>query len=151
MKQLLSIGILLFYTTMYCTAQDIDAPPPPSPPTAEEGAYSLSLDSAICAAPDQFPLFEGGDEALNQFIRQSMRYPTYSKEMGYQGKVYVSLIVEKDGQVSHLEIVRGIKGATDLEQEALRLARLIQFKEPAKRAGQPVRYKMVLPMYFLLK
>jgi TonB family protein len=97
---------------------------------------------------DEHPEFPGGFNSMMQFIRQNLRYPLSARQQGIEGTVYVAFIVEKDGRVSNVSIVRGI--SADADAEAARVVQQSPPWVPGKLNHQPVRVKFVLPIKFSL-
>lgn len=96
----------------------------------------------------QMPEYPGGPEALINFIRQNINYPEIAKRAGIEGKVMVRIIVEKDGSVNEINVIKGIGGGCD--QEAVRVCKLIGKWDPGKQDGKNVRVAMVIPIQFKL-
>jgi hypothetical protein len=88
-------------------------------------------------------------EGLSKFVTDRIIYPKYAKENGYQGSLYVQLIVEKNGVVSSHKILRGIGGGT--EEEALRIAKQITNLKPGMRNGALARVQLRFKIYFVLR
>ncbi|MFB6316942.1 energy transducer TonB [Saccharicrinis sp. FJH54] len=95
------------------------------------------------------PKFPGGEKALYEFLRKNIKYPEIAKEIGIQGRVFVAFIIEKDGSVSHVKIVR--EKDRSLDEEALRIVHLMPNWVPGMQNGQKVRVRMTLPVNFVLK
>jgi len=106
-------------------------------------------DTDIIVVPPVMPQFPGGDEALAEFIKSNIHYPEQDREVGLHGIVYVSFVVEKTGQVTHVSLKRGIGGQCD--GEAVRVVKAMPTWIPGKNSlGRPVRVKLTLPVRFLL-
>ena len=106
-------------------------------------------DNEIVPVPPVMPQFPGGDAALIEYMRNNTHYPIQDREIGLQGKVYVSFVVEKNGEVSQVKIERGIGGQCD--GEALRVVKNMPSWIPGKNGlGRPVRVKLTLPVNFVL-
>jgi len=88
-------------------------------------------------------------EKLYAFLSQNIKYPQQAKELGIQGKVFVSFVVEKDGSVGQVQILRGIGGGCD--EEAERVIKKLPPFTPGKQRGRPVRVQYRLPIAFTLK
>jgi len=101
--------------------------------------------------PAEAPEFEGGLKALGDFIRNNTIYPELAKEMGLEGKVYVTFIVNEKGEVVDTKILKGIGGGCN--EEANRVVnKLPKFKKPGRNEmGKPVKTIMNLPIVFKLK
>ncbi|MDR1698269.1 MAG: energy transducer TonB [Prevotellaceae bacterium] len=94
---------------------------------------------------EEMPLFNG---VMRDFITQNIKYPTSAKQDLVQGTVVVSFVVEKDASISNYEIINSVR--EDLDNEALRVAKLFTFKKSAFQNGKPVRVKMNVPIRFKL-
>ena len=119
---------------------------PPEPPPVAEQAPKIVEDAIDY--PDVEAEFPGGQEAMHAFIVENLQYPDVSLEMKEQGVVYVSFIVEKDGSLSDIVVVRGV--SADLDREARRVVRLMPKWTPAELKGKPVRSRYQLPLKFKL-
>lgn len=97
---------------------------------------------------EQEPEFPGGESAMFQFIQKNVQYPMVAREQGIQGRVFVSFIVDKDGSISNVEIVKGVHAS--LDQEAMRVVKKMPKWSPGKSNGKPVKVKMRLPITFTL-
>jgi protein TonB len=90
------------------------------------------------------------DKALRKFIRDNIQYPEQAAKKRLKGAVLVQFIVEKNGQISNLKVIRDIGGGCG--NEALRVLRMIQENnmvwEPGYREGEPVRVRYTLPVKF---
>ena len=95
------------------------------------------------------PEFNGGTAAMMKYITQNIKYPKLAAETGISGRVFVGFIVEKDGSLSNIELLRSIGGGCD--EEALRVVRSMPLWNPGMQRGMPVRVKLTLPVKFTLK
>jgi len=95
---------------------------------------------------DEMPSFPGGKEGLKKYIEDHLVYPKRLKKEGVGGKVYVSAIIEKDGEVTHETAYQGIN--KKLEYEALKLVQGMPNWIPGKNKGKVVRVKVVIPVEF---
>ncbi len=94
------------------------------------------------------PKYPGGEPARLKFFADNLKYPKQAKENGIQGKVYVSFVVEPDGSVTNIKILRGIGGGCD--EEAIRVVKLMPKWEPGTQRGKNVRVQFNLPIKFSL-
>ena len=94
------------------------------------------------------PMFPGGMEAWNSYLFKNLKYPTQARRMGIEGTVYVVFVVNTDGTVQDVELLRGIGGGCD--EEALRVVKGAPKWSPGKQRGRPVRVRMRLPIKFKL-
>jgi protein TonB len=94
------------------------------------------------------PIFPGGESALTKFLRENINYPKEAIKNKISGTVYVQFIIEKDGSISDIQVVRGIGGGCD--EEAVRVIKLLPKWIPAKQNGVEVRAYYILPIQFSL-
>ena len=97
---------------------------------------------------ESMPAFPGGVEKLIEYLHNNIKYPTQAKEIGIQGKVFVSFVIEKDGSVSDIILLRGIGGGCD--EEAIRVIKNMPKWMPGKQRNIPVRVRFTLPVSFRL-
>lgn len=91
---------------------------------------------------------KGGLEAFYKYIGDKMRYPAAARRMGIEGKVFVEFVINKDGSISDVRIVKGIGAGCD--EEAIRVLQGAPFWSPGKQRGKPVKQRMVIPIVFKL-
>ena len=103
-------------------------------------------DNQIHFLVQEMPVFPGN---LNTWIYNNIRYPETAKEKKLEGKVYVRFIIEKDGSVSNVKIIRGVSPELDNEAKAV-IASMPKW-EPGKQEGSPVRVSYTVPVYFALR
>lgn len=103
----------------------------------------------IFTVVEEQPGFPGGDEARIQFLHENIKYPQLAKESGIQGTVYVNFVVEPDGSVSNVTVLRGIGGGCD--EEAVRVVKAMPKWAPGKQRGRPVRVSFNMPIKFTLQ
>jgi protein TonB len=97
---------------------------------------------------EEYPEFPGGEKALYEYIKNNIRYPEVARTSGITGTVYVQFVVEKDGSISDVKVLRGIGGGCD--EEAVRVVKSMPKWKPGKQRGQPVRVYYTLPIDFKL-
>lgn len=98
---------------------------------------------------ESMPQFPGGDVALMKYLGENINYPKAARESGIQGRVFVSFVVEKDGKVTNIIILRGIGGGCD--EEAIKVVQEMPEWIPGKQRGMPVRVQFNLPINFTLR
>ena len=98
---------------------------------------------------DEMPEFPGGDKELYQFIADNVKYPAEAKEKGIKGRVFVNFIVEPDGSVSDIKVLRGIGGGCD--EEAVRVVESMPKFKPGIQNGEAVRVSYTVPVIFRLE
>jgi TonB family protein len=102
----------------------------------------------IFTVVEKMPEFPGGGYAFYNFLADSIQYPQLAIENKIQGKVYVQFVVEEDGSITNIKVLRGIGGGCD--EEALRVIKLMPNWIPGKQNGKPVRVLYNLPIKFIL-
>lgn len=98
---------------------------------------------------EQMPSFPGGDVALMQYLSKNIKYPPVAEEMGIQGRVICTFVVERDGSVSDIRIARSVDPS--LDKEAIRVVSGMPKWIPGRQNGQMVRVKYTLPVTFRLQ
>ncbi|EIM78503.1 TonB family protein [Nitritalea halalkaliphila LW7] len=94
------------------------------------------------------PMPPGGMEGWMKYLNSNLKYPTQARRMGIEGTVYVVFVVNTDGSIQDVELLRGIGGGCD--EEAVRVVSNAPKWEPGKQRGRPVRVRMRLPIKFKL-
>jgi protein TonB len=94
------------------------------------------------------PTFPGGEAAMMTWIQENISYPQLAVEMGEQGIVYVQFVVNKDGSIEKVKIMRGVSDA--LDGEAKRVVKKMPRWTPGEQAGKKVRVRYTLPIHFRL-
>jgi len=92
--------------------------------------------------------FDGGFEAMAKFIAKNMKYPAQARRMGVEGSVFVSFVVDKEGNISDPQVLKGI--SADCDKEAIRVVKAMPPWKPGKQNGKPVKSRFVLPIKFRL-
>ncbi|MBO4803072.1 MAG: energy transducer TonB [Muribaculaceae bacterium] len=103
----------------------------------------------IYTEPDQMPQFPGGLDGLMEYLSSNIIYPPVAAEKNIQGKVLVQFVVEKDGSVGEIKILRSVD--INLDYEAIRLCKGMPKLEPGMMDGKPVRVWYTLPINFKLE
>lgn len=98
--------------------------------------------------PEVMPEFPGGTDALMSFLTKNIRYPEDAREMGIQGKVICKFVVEPNGEVTNISILRGVHPSCD--QEAIRVLKKMPVWKPGMQYGRKVRVYYNLPIVFRL-
>ncbi|MCF7741411.1 MAG: energy transducer TonB [Candidatus Marinimicrobia bacterium] len=97
---------------------------------------------------EQQPRYPGGEKARKQYLAENIKYPEKAQEKGIEGTVYVSFIVEKDGSITNVRVLKGIGGGCN--KEAISVVKDMPKWEPGKQRGEPVRVKFQMPLRFSL-
>jgi TonB family protein len=94
------------------------------------------------------PEFPGGEMALMHYLGKNINYPHYARESGIQGTVFVNFVIEPDGSVTNVKIIKGIGGGCD--EEAIRVILNMPKWKPGYQKGEAVRVQFNLPIRFIL-
>lgn len=98
---------------------------------------------------EQMPSFPGGQSALFEFLSKNIRYPAIAEENGVQGRVIVTFVVERDGSITDVQVIKSVDPS--LDKEATRLVKSMPNWIPGKQNGSAVRVKFTLPVTFQLQ
>ena len=120
--------------------EDIAAPEPPKQVVEETKIFTVV---------EQMPLFPGGDAALMGYLRDNIHYPTVAAENGVQGRVVVGFVVERDGSITDVNVLRSVDPS--LDREAVRVVKSMPKWTPGKQNGSAVRVKYQVPVTFRLQ
>lgn len=111
------------------------------PPAVEE--------TKIFEVVEQMPSFPGGDAALMQFLSKNIKYPVVAEENGIQGRVIATFVVERDGSITDVKVVKSVDPS--LDKEAIRVLKSMPKWIPGKQNGSAVRVKYTVPVTFRLQ
>jgi protein TonB len=114
----------------------------PEPPKHEE-------ESKVFDVVEQMPSFPGGNGALLEYLATHVKYPVVAQENGVQGRVIVSFVVERDGSITDVRVVRSVDPS--LDREAARVVSSMPRWTPGKQNGSAVRVKYNVPVMFKLQ
>lgn len=106
-------------------------------------------EAEIFTVVESMPEFPGGQIAMMKYLNKNMEYPQMARESGIHGRVYVTFVVETDGRVTDIRILRGIGGGCD--EEAVRVVENMPKWTAGKQRGKPVRVQFNLPIIFTLQ
>ncbi|MBP8034009.1 MAG: TonB family protein [Bacteroidia bacterium] len=111
---------------------------------------TTSVDSGPVIVAEEMPEFEGGDAGLMRYLAQNVVYPPVAREIGKEGTVYVSFVVNEIGNVENVKVVRGIGYGCD--EEVVRVVgKMPKWKKVGKNAGHPVKVRFNVPVSFKLR
>jgi protein TonB len=140
MKKLILALFVLFQFSSFSFAQETDA--------VEE------QEEKVYTRPETMPQFPDGREAMKVYFQNNINFPQAAKENGISGKVYVNFRVGKEGEISHVKIVRGVHDL--LDKEAIRVVEQMPKWTPgntwlqSKMKKEAVAVSMNLPVSFVL-
>lgn len=131
--------------TVEAVRNDIAVNVPP-PPVEKKEEVKQVVENKVFDIAEQMPSFKGN---VNQWLASNLSYPAVAAENGVQGRVIVQFVVEKDGSVSNVQVVRSVDPA--LDREAVRVVKSMPRWNPGMNNGQPARVKYTLPVTFKLQ
>ena len=97
---------------------------------------------------EKMPQYRGGEEAMMKYVADNIKYPQEAKDKNISGRVFVSFVIEKDGSVNEVKVLRGIGGGCD--EEAVRVIKAMPKWKPGMQKGKPVRVNYQIPINFKL-
>ena len=119
-------------------------------PAQDEGQAAESVvEGKVFDVVEQMPAFPGGMEKLMSFLQNNVKYPKQAQEKGTQGRVIVQFVVNTDGSIDKPKVVKSVDAL--LDNEALRVVKMMPKWQPGKQNGEAVRVKYVLPVTFRLQ
>lgn len=130
------------------TPEGLDDKEPAPPPSVVEEAPAEKPDE-VFKVVEQQPQYPDGEAAMLKFIYDNIKYPAVARDNGVEGTVYVRFVVEKDGSITDVQVVRDIGGGCG--EEAMRVVKKFPKWNPGKQRGRPVRVQFNLPVKFKLE
>ena len=130
--------------TVEAVRNDIAVAPPPPPP-----APKPEVSNKVFDVVEEMPSFPGGQGALMSFLNSNIKYPVVAQENGVQGRVIVGFVVERDGSITDVKIMRSVDPS--LDREAQRVVKSMPKWKPGKQNGSAVRVKYTVPVVFRLQ
>lgn len=125
---------------------DLDDPTIEIAPIIEEVPEEIA--DTIHIVAEVMPSPVGGMRAFYEYVSKNVKYPSVARRMNIEGKVYMYFVIDRDGSLSDVKVLKGIGGGCD--EEALRVVEAAPKWNPGKQRGVPVRVKMTLPIIFTL-
>lgn len=110
--------------------------------------HQVIVDDPILVAVEEMPQFPGGDEELMRYIASNLKYPTVAQEMGIEGRVTLRFVVNKNGEVGSVEVVRSLDPLCD--KEASRVIKGMPRWIPGRQGGRAVSVYYTIPILFKL-
>ena len=130
--------------TVEAVRNDIAVAPPPPPP-----APKPEVSNKVFDVVEEMPSFPGGQGALMSFLSSNIKYPVVAQENGVQGRVIVGFVVERDGSITDVKVMRSVDPS--LDREAQRVVKAMPKWKPGKQNGSAVRVKYTVPVVFRLQ
>lgn len=119
-------------------------------PPVEEVKEEEEEEQVIFVVVETMPEFPGGQAALFKYLSENVKYPVIAQENGIQGRVICQFVVNKDGSIVDVEVVRS-GGDASLDKEAVRVIKSMPKWNPGKQRGKAVRVKYTVPVNFKLQ
>jgi TonB family protein len=107
-----------------------------------------SQNEEVFVVVEDMPQYPGGEEARIKFMIENIKYPEEARKKGVEGTVYVTFVIEKDGTINSIKILRGIGSGCD--EEAIRVISLMPKWKPGMQDGKTVRFQFNMPIKFSL-
>lgn len=107
-------------------------------------------DDAVYVVVETMPEFPGGQQALFKYLSENVKYPVIAQKNGIQGRVICQFVVNKDGSIVEVEVVRS-GGDPSLDKEAVRVIKSMPKWKPGQQRGKPLRVKYTVPINFKLQ
>ena len=108
-----------------------------------------TTDDKVYDVCEQMPIYEGGDAALLKYLGENLKLPEEDQERGMQGRMVVGFVVEKDGSLTNVKVLRAVDIA--LDAEVLRVVKGMPKWIPGRHNGQRVRVRHLLPIHICLQ
>lgn len=142
-KEVLEMKAAISSTTFDKGTDDISAPAAASETGSPEGTSDTPL-----TVVDQMPQFPGGEREMLRFIKNNLRYPVSAQENNIQGTVLINFVVDKEGNITNIKIIKSIGYGCD--EESKRVMEKMPRWTPGKQRGQPVLVSFTMPIRFVL-
>lgn len=136
-------------TTGIAPSEDLGGTPQPSPAPPAVDDFVEPAVGHIHINAEVMPEFHGGQAALLKWIAENVNYPAAAAENGIEGRVACSFVVNADGSISHVEVLRSKDPL--LDKEAIRVLSRMPNWKPGLQQGKPVRVKFSMPVVFRLQ
>ena len=117
-------------------------------PVVEEEEEEESAQQIFTVVEKQ-PEFPGGTAELFKYLSKAIKYPVIAQENGIQGRVVCSFVVNRDGSIVDIQVMRGVDPS--LDKEAIRVISEMPKWKPGEQRGKPVRVRFILPVQFRLQ
>lgn len=122
--------------------QSFQEPSPPPPPV------KIAKTNDVFVVVEEQPVYPGGVDAMMKFLTDNIKYPFIALENGSKGTVICTFVIEKDGSVSDVKVIRGLDPSMD--KEAIRVIEQMPKWKPGMQRGNAVNVRYTLPVTFKL-
>ena len=103
------------------------------------------------ADPDVYAEYPGGRDKMIKYLTSNLNYPEIARQLGIQGKCYLQFVINKQGEISNIKIVRSVSDCVECDQEAVRVIQKMPKWKPAIKDGQKVDSYFMMPINFSLR
>jgi protein TonB len=124
-------------------------PPPPPPAITKPAGLGKPKEEEIFTAVEQMPEFPGGTTEMYRFINNNIKYPAAAQRANVSGRVFVKFVVEPDGSIGNIEVLKGIGFGCD--EEAIRVIKSMPKWNPGRQNGKNVRVFFNMPISYQLE
>jgi periplasmic protein TonB len=121
---------------------DIVAPPTEAPVEAAPEIFTIV---------EEMPEPPGGISAFYKYIGSHIQYPAMAREAGITGKVHLQFVIEMDGTITDVQILKGVPGCGECDREAVRVLKAADKWKPGRQNGRPARVRYSFPINFKLQ
>ena len=101
--------------------------------------------------PGQPAEFPGGYPAMMKYIKQNIQYPSMAREANISGKCFLRFVVSEGGEISNVEVMKGVPGCSECDREAVRVVKSMPKWKAAKMTGKSVKCFFTLPINFKIE
>jgi TonB family protein len=115
----------------------------------KELAFSTFDKDTLFLITARIPEFPGGESEMFKFFGTTIIYPSAAKDRGISGVVYLTFVIDRNGRIKEPEIMRGVHHAMD--EESMRVVSLMPTWQPGYHAGEPVEFRLNLPLRYTLR
>jgi periplasmic protein TonB len=121
-----------------------------APPSTDNGPGEPAAPEIFVIVEEQAE-FPGGQVAMMKYMQQNVQYPAMAREAGISGKCFLKFIVSETGDISNVEVLKGVPGCPDCDKEAIRVVKSMPKWKPAKQTGRAVKCYFNLPFSFKIQ
>jgi len=114
----------------------------------EKSTLPSAQDDPIFAVVEKMPEFPGGKDAFTKYLVNNIKYPENARKNGIHGRVFVTFVVEKNGKITGIRVIRGVD--EELDKEAVRVVSEMPKWKPGIQKGNPVRVQFNVPIVYRL-
>lgn len=121
-----------------------------APPTEIKGPTESAAPEIFTIVEEQAE-FPGGIAELGKYIQKNLQYPSMAREAGISGKCFLKFVVNESGEISNVEVLKGVPGCSDCDKEAVRVVKSMPKWKAAKMTGRSVKCYFNLPISFKIQ